>query len=104
MNMERLVITMPIAPYEKYSLGKMTTPILAETLSKIINAKFVLSVNLLDSYKIRFFNGYQNLLKSYNIIPDEFWIDQENVKILLEKLYYLIAQGYIDVKEKKICI
>lgn len=100
--MERLVITMPIAPYEKYSLGKMTTPILAETLSKIMNAKFILSVNLLDSYKTRFFDEYQNLLKSYGIIPDEFWIDKKNVKLLLERMYYLIDKGFISLKEKKI--
>ena len=51
--MERLILTMPIAPYSKFSIGKMSTPILAEALAKKMGGEFYLAVNLLDSYKNR---------------------------------------------------
>ena len=42
--MERIIMTMPIAPYKTFSVGKMSTPILAETLAKKMNCKFILAV------------------------------------------------------------
>ena len=102
--MERIIMTMPIAPYKTFSVGKMSTPILAETLAKKMNCKFILAVNLLDSYKNRSIDEYKKLLKKYNIIPDGYWIDMEHLDKLLEKLYYLIDKGYVYSKEKEILI
>ena len=100
--MERIIMTMPIAPYNKFSVGKMSTPILAETLAKKMDCKFILAVNLLDSYKNRDIVEYKELLEKYNIIPDEYWIDIEHIEELLKKLYYLIEKGYICSREKEI--
>lgn len=100
--MEKLIITMPIAPYKTFSVGKMTTPILAETLAKKMNGKFILAVNILDSYKNRSLDEYKKLLEKYNIVPDEYWLDIENIEKLLEKVYYLVSKGYIYSKEKEI--
>lgn len=100
--MDRLIITMPIAPYKTFSVGKLTTPILAETLAKKMNAKFILAVNLLDSYKERSIDEYKKLLKYYQINPDEYWIDKDNIENLLDKIYELINKQYIYEKEEKI--
>ena len=51
--MNKMVITLPIAPYKNFSIGKLSTPILADALAKKIDGKFYLAVNLLDSYKER---------------------------------------------------
>ena len=99
--MERLVITMPIAPYKKFSVGKMSTPILAKSLATKLNAKYILAVNTLDSYKERELDEYVKLLKQYNIEPDEYWIDKDNSKELLNKINYLIENNYIYQKKKK---
>ena len=32
--MNKMVITLPIAPYKNFSIGKLSTPILAEALAK----------------------------------------------------------------------
>lgn len=100
--MERLVITMPIAPYKKFSLGKMSTPILAKSLATKLNAKYILAVNTLDSYKERELDDYVNLLKRYNISPDEFWIDSNNINALLDKINYLIDNNYIYSDKRNI--
>lgn len=100
--MERIIITMPIAPYDKFSIGKLTTPILAETLAKKMHAKFILSVNLLDSYKERNIESYQQLLNKYQIFPDSYWIDKDNIDKLLNKIYYLIEKQYIYQKNETI--
>lgn len=100
--MGKIIITMPIAPYNNFSVGKMSTPILAETLAKKMNAKFILSVNMLDSYKERNIEKYKNLLEEYNIKPDYYWIDSEHVDELLQKVHYLINKGYIYEKQKRV--
>lgn len=100
--MDKIIITMPIAPYKNFSVGKMTTPILAQTLAKKMNAKFILAVNLLDSYKERTIDEYKQLLESYQIKPDEYWIDEDNIELLLEKICYLIDAGYIYPKDESI--
>ena len=58
--MERLILTMPIAPYKKFSIGKMSTPILAEALAKKLGAEFHIATNLLDSYNKREITSYIN--------------------------------------------
>ena len=98
--MNRLVITMPIAPFSSYSLGKLSTPVLADTLAKKIGGSCCLAINSLSSYQSRDVDGYKKLLEKYSIMPDELWIDNENVKILLEKIYFLIEKGFIFKTEK----
>ena len=83
--MERIVLTMPIAPYQKFSIGKMSTPILGEALAKKIDGEFHLAVNLLDSYKKREVEEYQKLLEMYQIIPYNYWIDNNHIDELVEK-------------------
>lgn len=100
--MERIVLTMPIAPYHKFSIGKMSTPILAEALAKKIGGEFHLAVNLLDSYHKREITQYQNLLETYKIIPDNYWIDSEHIDELINKIYLLIEKGYIYETNKEI--
>lgn len=100
--MEKIILTMPISPYKNFSIGKMTTPILAETLAKKMNAKFIMAVNILDSYKDRNFEEYEKLLKKYDIIPNEYWIDKNYIDRLLEKVYLLIERGYIYSKKVEI--
>lgn len=100
--MERIVLTMPIAPYQKFSVGKMSTPILGEALAKKIGAEFHLAVNLLDSYKTREITGYQRLLEKYQIIPNSYWIDSNHIQELIDKIYMLISQGYIYETNKEI--
>lgn len=100
--MKSLILTMPIAPYSKFSIGKLSTPVLAETLAKKMNAKFVLAVNLLDSYKDRDIDEYIKLLNKYQINPDYYWIDKEHINELLDKIYYLINKNYIYSKEENI--
>ena len=93
---------MPIAPYQKFSVGKMSTPILAKSLATKLDAKYILAVNALDSYKARELDEYINLLKQYNIEPDEYWIDKDNIAKLLDKINYLIEHGYIHTKKMPI--
>lgn len=93
--MNKMVITLPIAPYKNFSIGKLSTPILAEALAKKIDGKFYLAVNLLDSYKERNIDGYKELLDMYGITLDEFWIDKEHINDLLDSIYFLIQNGYI---------
>lgn len=40
--MNKMVITLPIAPYKNFSIGKLSTPILAEALAKKLMASFIL--------------------------------------------------------------
>lgn len=111
--MERLIMTMPIAPYSQYSLGKLSTPILAESLAKKIGGKSCFAVNALSSYQDRKIEDYKKLLEKHNIIPDMFWIDKENIEYLLDKIYLLISRGFIyktyknilfcDCKKVEIC-
>lgn len=100
--MKRIVITMPISPYQTYSVGKMSSPILATSLAKKMNAECILSVNLFDSYKMRELLPYQNLLKAYQIDPSYYWIDKDNLQELLSSIYYLIEKGYVKEEEKEI--
>lgn len=100
--MNRLIITMPIAPYNNYSIGKLSTPILAQSLAKKINGKFVLSVNLFDSYKTREILPYQQLLQNYQVTPYSYWIDKENINKLINNIYLLIEKNYIREDYKKI--
>lgn len=55
---DRLIITLPVAPYSKMNVGKMTTPILGESLAKSMNCKFVMSVNMLSTYQQRDGNSF----------------------------------------------
>lgn len=100
--MERLIITMPIAPYSNFSVGKLVTPVLGEMLAKKLNAKFIMSVNLLDSYKKREIDGFTELLKKYDIVPDEYWIDSQNISKLLEKIQILVDNGYIYSAKREV--
>jgi len=100
--MERLVLTMPISPYSKFSIGKMSTPILADALAKKLGGEFCLAVNLLDSYNNREMNQYRSLLEMYKIMPNSYWIDNKNMEPLLEKIYLLIKKGYIYRTNKEI--
>lgn len=101
---DKLIITLPVAPYSPLSVGKMTTPILGESLAKTMNAKFVMSLNLLSTYQKRDSEGFYNLMKNYNINPDYYWCDSEHINELIEKVYSLIKMGYIKEKEKKIIL
>lgn len=98
--MDRLIITLPINPYGKMSVGKMTTPILGESLAKSMNSQFVMSVNLLSSYDDRNFEVFYKLMKQYNINPDYYWIDKDHISELINKIYFLIDNGYISETEK----
>ena len=100
--MERLVITMPISPYKKFSVGKMSTPILAQALATKLDAKYVLAVNQLDSYHERSLTDYLELLKQYDVEPDEYWIDSKHQEELKEKLQELIDLGYVYQAPRKI--
>ena len=80
----------------------MSTPILAKSIAKKLNAKFILAINVLDSYKERNIDEYLRLLKQYDIYPDECWIDAENIDKLLNQIYYLIDKGYIYEAPRKI--
>lgn len=99
---DRLIITLPVAPYSSMSVGRMITPILSESLSKSMNGKFVMSINLLSTYQNRESEGFNNLMKEYNINPDYYWCDRDHINELIEKVYYLINKGYITEKEKEI--
>lgn len=100
--MGRLILTMPIAPYSKFSIGKMSTPILGQALAKKTGGEFCLAVNLLDSYKKRDIADYKSLLEMYKIIPNSYWVDNEHIDELIEKIYLLIEKGYIYSTNKKI--
>ena len=93
--MEKIIMTMPIAPYDNFSIGKMSTPILADFLAQKMDAKFVLAVNQLDAYKKRKIDNYLELLQQYGIKPDYVWIDSEHKIELLDKINYLIDNNYI---------
>lgn len=101
---DRLIVTLPIAPYAEMSVGKMTTPILGESLAKSMNCKFIMSINLLSTYQNRESNSFLELMKEYNINPDFYWIDKEHISELIEKVYYLINVGYIEEKIKSILL
>jgi len=101
---DRLIITLPVAPYSKMSVGKMTTPILGESLAKSMNCKFVMSVNMLSTYQQRESDGFFKLMKEYDINPDLYWLDKDHINELIDKVYYLINNGYIQEEEKNILI
>lgn len=100
--MKKAVLTMPIKPYYNFSLGKMSTPILAESLAKKLGAEFYLVVNMLDSYNTREFAPYKTLLENYQIMPDYYWIDSEHKDELISKIYLLIQKGYVYETMKKV--
>lgn len=100
--MERIVMTMPIAPYHNFSVGKLSTPILAKSLAIKLNAKYVLAVNCLDAYKTRGIMEYMDLLHMYDLDPDEYWIDSEHREELLQQIYYLIDNNYIYSSKRDI--
>lgn len=99
---DRLVITLPISPYDKLSVGKLTTPILGESLAKSMNCKFVMAINVLNSYNNKDYKGFINLMNHYNISPSEYWIDNDNAKKLIKQIYLLNDMGYICEKEKPV--
>ena len=99
---ERLIITLPINPYDKMSVGKMSTPILGESLAKSLGGKFVMSINLLSSYEQRNSQAFYKLMKQYNINPDYYWVDKEHINELIEKIYFLINSYYIEENENEI--
>lgn len=101
---ERLIITLPIAPYSKMNVGKMTTPILGESLAKSMNSKFIMSVNMLSTYQERDGDSFFKLMRDYDIKPDLYWIDKKHINELIDKVYYLIDNGYILETEKNILI
>ena len=98
----RTIITLPVNPYGKMSVGRMTTPILGESLGKSMDSQFIMSVNLLSSFEKRTIEGFYELMKQYNINPDYYWVDQEHIDELINKIYYLIEKGYISEKESEI--
>lgn len=102
--MEKLIITMPIAPYDDFSVGKLVAPVLGEMLAKKLDADFIMSVNLLDSYKQRNIAGFIELLKKYDINPSKYWVDSQNVNELLRKIELLVDNGYIYSVTKEILI
>lgn len=101
---DRLIITLPVAPYSEMSVGKMTTPVLGESLAKSMDCKFVMSINLLSTYQKRDSDGFFKLMKEYDINPNFYWVDKDHINELIDKVYYLINNGYIQEKEKNILI
>lgn len=98
----RLIITLPISPYSNMSVGKMTTPILGESLAKSMDCNFTMSINVLNSYNNKNSNSFIKLMKQYNIKPNKYWIDKDNIKQLTNQIYLLNDMGYIYEKEKEI--
>lgn len=101
---DRLIITLPVAPYSEMSVGKMSTPILGESLAKSMNCRFIMSVNVLSTYQNRECEGFFKLMREYDINPDLYWVDKDHIYVLINKIYYLINNGFIEEKEKKILI
>lgn len=99
---DRMIISLPISPYDKMSVGRMTTPILGESISKSMNCKFIMAINVLNSYKNKNYSGFINLMNNYNINPNQYWIDNQHVKEMMNQIYILNEMGYICEKEKKI--
>jgi len=99
---DRLVITLPVAPYGELHVGRMSTPILGESIAKSMNCKFIMSINTLDCYKDRDAKKLVNLMGQYNINSDYYWIDSEHINELIDKIYILIKKGYISEKEKEV--
>ncbi len=98
----RLIISLPVKPYAKMSVGRMTTPILGESLAKSFDGNFVMSINDLSSYDTRESSSFIELLNHYNINPNSFWIDREHIQELIEKVYLLIEKGFIREEEKEL--
>lgn len=101
---DRLIITLPVAPYSEMSVGRMSTPILGESLAKSMNCRFIMSVNVLSTYQNRECEGFFKLMREYDINPDLYWVDKDHIYELINKIYYLINNGFIEEKEKKILI
>ena len=99
---DRIIISMPISPYDKMSVGKMTTPILGESISKSMNCKFIMAINVLNSYKNKSYSGFIKLMNNYNIKPNQYWIDNEHINKMINQIYILNEMGYICEKEKQI--
>lgn len=99
---DRLIITLPISPYDKMSVGKMTTPILGESLAKSMDCNFIMAINVLNSYKNKKYDSFIKLLNYYQINPNKYWIDNHYVKELINKIYLLNEMGYICEKEKEV--
>ena len=101
--MNKMVITLPIAPYKNFSIGKLSTPILAEALAKKIDGKFYLAVNLLDSYKERNIDGYKELLDMYGLCSNH-QLFQLYMVLMLENCFNKesktigLATPYINVE------
>ncbi len=95
--MSRAIITLPLSPLKSHELGRMTTPIVGDALSRILNAKFYLSINLLDSYKNRdeAFLTYQKTISNLNLTNNTYWLDINHQEELLHLLKTLITKGFI---------
>lgn len=52
MDNDKLLITLPINPYDEFFVGKMTTPILGESLKYVLTKKYNMQ-NLFGDMKER---------------------------------------------------
>lgn len=99
---DRLIITLPISPFDKMTSGRMISPILGESLAKSMNCDFIMAVNALSSYKGRDYSSFLELMKHYNIKPHDYWIDEDHIEELINKVYSLIEMGFISINEKEL--
>ena len=95
--MTRAIITLPLSPIKAHELGRMTTPIVGNTLAEMLNANFYLSVNVLDSFKDRTIDleRYKAVIKNMDLNQATYWIDKEHQEELISLLNTLIEKGLI---------
>lgn len=100
--LDSVVISLPIKPQLKTSLGMTTGLHVGRTIADFLKCKYVMSINLM--------NGFEELeeqkkcfisdVAKMGINPDEIWFDKENTEKLVENIVKLIEKGHIYVQTK----
>lgn len=100
--MDRVVISLPIRPQLKTSLGMTTGLHVGRTMADFLKCKYVMAVNLMNGFaelneeKACFISD----VKKMGIIPDDMWFDNENKQRLVDNILKMIKQGHIYSEKK----
>ena len=92
-----IVSTMPIKPQKNTSYGMLIAPNISELVSKKLNIKSILSVNLIHSYEDKNddLDIYVNSIRKFGIKFDDIFIDKNNIDKIKQIIYTLIRNNYI---------
>ncbi|NMA50897.1 MAG: hypothetical protein GX951_03495 [Mollicutes bacterium] len=103
MKKDNYVVTnFPIAPFTKEKTARLTSIILSKLISEKLKIKNILSINLLHSFKNKKTNGFIKFLNEIQLTFDDYFIDNDNINIIIEKIQRLYDEKIIIEKSETI--